>query len=252
MADRPHVLVLGGTAEAVALANAAARRFDVTYSLAGRTQSPSLPDNVTVRTGGFGGIAALSAWLLKRDIDLVIDATHPFAEQISANAATACDMTGSPRLRLLRPAWTSVPGDDWREVTDIAAAARLLPEIGSCGFLSIGRQELAVFADVPGVSFVARSINPPDGDNALPGATWLTGRGPFTMEQETTLLRDHGIDVVVSKNAGGDATYAKIAAARDLSIPVVMIARPAPPLGETVATVDAALEWLDATGGNHR
>ena len=125
----------------------------------------------------------------------------------------------------MRPAWTSVPGDDWREVTDIAAAARLLPEIGSCAFLSIGRQELAVFADVPGVSFVARSLDPPDGDNALPGATWLTGRGPFTMEQETTLLRDHGIDVVVSKNAGGDATYAKIAAARELGIPVWFLAR---------------------------
>lgn len=245
MADRPRVLLLGGTTEAVALANAASTDFDITYSLAGRTKTPSLPDGVTVRSGGFGGADALSQWLAENRIDALVDATHPFADSIATDAATACAAQALPRLKLLRPAWAPVAGDDWRGVSDIAVAARMLPDMGNRAFLSVGRQELAAFAGVKGIAFVARSIDPPDGDNALPGATWLTGRGPFTVDQETALLKQHDIDVVVSKNAGGDATYAKIAAARDRSIPVVMIDRPDPPPGETVATVEAALDWLN-------
>lgn len=243
MAERPKVLILGGTAEAVALANAAAAKFDITYSLAGRTRAPSLPGNVTVRTGGFGGAAALSAWMLARDIDLLVDATHPFAEQISINAAVACEATGTPRLRLLRPAWQAVTGDDWHRADDIADAARRLPGLGTSAFLSVGRQELGAFASLDRMTFLVRTVDPLDA-NPLPNAACVTGRGPFTAEQETALLQAHGIDVLVSKNAGGDATYAKIDAARTLGLPVVMIDRPPPVPGDTVDDADRALDWM--------
>ncbi|MGB0632629.1 MAG: cobalt-precorrin-6A reductase [Alphaproteobacteria bacterium] len=244
MADRPKVLILGGTAEAVALSNAAAPTFDITYSLAGRTRAPSLPDNVAVRSGGFGGASALSAWMLARDIDLLVDATHPFAEQISINAKGACEATGTPRLRLLRPAWEAVADDDWHRADDIADAARKLPALGATAFLSVGRQELSAFAGLRDMKFLVRTVDPLDA-NPLPNAVCITGRGPFTAEQETALLQTHGIDVLVSKNAGGDATYAKIVAARQLGLPVVMIDRPPPVPGDTVDGADRALDWME-------
>ena len=250
MADRPRVLVLGGTAEAVALANAAAPDFDIAYSLAGRTKTPSLPQNVEVRTGGFGGAAALSAWMLARDIDLVVDATHPFAEQISLNAQNACEMTGAPRLRLLRPAWEAVAGDTWHRADDIADAARKLSPLGASAFLSVGRQELGAFAGLKDMKFLVRTVDPLAAP-PLPNAVSITGRGPFSVADETDLMKTHGIDVLVSKNAGGDATYAKIEAARRLSIPVVMIDRPPPLPGAAVDNVDRALDWLALhRGGN--
>ena len=250
MADRPRVLVLGGTAEAVALANAAAPDFDIAYSLAGRTKTPSLPQNVEVRTGGFGGSAALSAWMLARDIDLVVDATHPFAEQISLNAQNACEMTGAERLRLLRPAWEAVAGDAWLRADDIVDAARKLPDLGTVAFLSVGRQELGAFAGLEDMKFLVRTVDPLDAP-PLPNAVSITGRGPFSAADETDLMKTHGIDVLVSKNAGGDATYAKIEAARSLSIPVVMIDRPPQLPGAAVDNVDRALDWLALhRGGN--
>ena len=243
MPDRQRVLILGGTSEAVDLANAVTDRFDITYSLAGRTKVPSIPENATIRTGGFGGVTALSAWMRGHDVALVIDATHPFAEQISANAADACKMTGTPRLRLLRPAWDTVPGDSWHRAEDVADAARLLPLLGRAAFLSVGRQELNAFAGLRAMRFLIRTVDPL---KSLPllRAERIIGRGPFTLEQETALMREHKIDVLVSKNAGGDKTYAKIAAARVLSIPVVMIKRPCFPSGVTVDNIGEALEWL--------
>lgn len=247
MVDPPRALVLGGTAEAVALAYAAAEIFNITYSLAGRTRNPSHPDNVTIRTGGFGGAAALSAWILARDIDLVVDATHPFAEQISLNALSACEATGTPRLRLLRPAWDAVSGDIWHHADNISDAARKLADLGTSAFLSVGRQELGAFAILDNMNFLIRTVDPLDTVPLLK-STCITGRGPFSVYQETALLEAHEIDVVVSKNAGGDATYAKIIAARTLGLPVIMIDRQPPVSGDTVDNVDLALDWM----GIHR
>ena len=243
MADRKRVLILGGTTEAMDLANSVAPAFNVTYSLAGRTHSPALPADVTVRTGGFGGVAALSAWMLARDIDLMINATHPFAQQISANADAACRITGTPRLRLLRPAWDMLPGETWHRVEGIAAAASKVREIGKPAFLSVGRQELAAFKGLNTRKFLIRTVDPID-NPPLAGAVCITGRGPFTAEGEAALMTRHGIGVLVSKNAGGDATYGKIAAARALGLPVVMINRPPPVLGNTVDNTAHALDWL--------
>ena len=247
MAGRPRVLILGGTAEAVALANRAAAAFDIVYSLAGRTSSPSLPTGVGVRTGGFGGADALAAWIVENGIDAVVDATHPFAGQIAGNAASASNTAGKPRLKLLRPAWVKQTGDDWRPVANLMDAANMLPQLGKSAFLSIGRQELAAFNAVGNVKFIVRSIDPPAEKGILPGAEFLTGRGPFTLAMETALLQEHRIDVVVSKNAGGEATYAKICAARALALPVVMVERPSPPAGQLVQCVDEASAWLNDT-----
>lgn len=256
MNDRTHrgrrVLVLGGTGEAVALTTEAAARCEIVYSLAGRTRNPALPDGVTIRTGGFGGPAALAAWIGENDIGAVIDATHPFADRIAAHADQACAGAGVPRLKLLRAAWEETAGDIWHLVPDIAAAAALLPTLGARAFLSVGRQELGAFSDVDGVALVIRSIDPPDAADRLTGAVYIAGRGPFTTAQEAALLREHDIDVLVSKNAGGAATYPKIAAARAAGIPVIMIDRPAMPsgpVGSVVSDVGAALAWLESRLG---
>ena len=249
---RRRVLVLGGTGEAVALTAEANARYDIVYSLAGRTRNPALPDGVTVRTGGFGGPAALAAWIGENDIAAVVDATHPFADRIAAHAVQACADADVPRLKLLRAAWEETAGDAWHRAPDIAAAAALLPTLGTRAFLSVGRQELGAFSDMDGVALVIRSIDPPDAGDRLTGAVYITGRGPFTTAQEAALLREHDIDVLVSKNAGGAATYPKIAAARAAGIPVIMIDRPtAPsgPAGSVVSDVGAAVAWLETSLG---
>lgn len=249
MPDRPRVLILGGTGDARALATEAAGTFAITYSLAGRTRDPALPDAVETRTGGFGGAAALAAWITENRIAATVDATHPFAGRIAAHAEQAATQTDTPRLKLVRPAWDETAGDAWHRVPDIAAAADLLPTIGTHAFLSVGRQELAAFGDVKNVRLLIRSIDPPDEANRLADATYIAGRGPFTTAQESELLREHDIDVLVSKNAGGAATYPKIAAARQAGIPVIMIDRPQPPSGPVVSDVGAAIRWLETTIG---
>lgn len=245
MSDKPHVLVLGGTGEAVKLADRATRDWRVTYSLAGRTQAPSLPSSVTVRSGGFGGADALAAWIAENRADAVIDATHPFADRIAANAAEACAKTGTPRIKLVRAPWARHLDDDWREVPDVAAAAAALAPLGRKIFLTVGRSELAAFSPVTGKSFLVRTAEPLP-ECPVAGAEVVVGRGPFSLAHEVWLLRSHGIDAVVSKNSGGDATYAKILAARELGLPVVMIARPAPPAGPAAASIADALAWLAA------
>ena len=249
MNDRPRVLILGGTGDGRALATEAAGRFTITYSLAGRTRDPVLPDAVETRTGGFGGAEALASWIAENRIAAMVDATHPFASQIATHAEQAATHTGTPRLKLVRPAWDKTAGDAWRRVTDIAAAVSLLPSVGRNAFLSIGRQEVPVFAGLDGVRLLIRSVDPPEGADQLAGATYIIGRGPFTISQESALLREHDIDVVVSKNAGGAATYPKIAAARQVGIPVIMIDRPPPPNDPVVSDVGAAVSWLEKTLG---
>lgn len=236
------LLILGGTSEAAALARALAGG-DVVTSLAGRTAAvPDLPGRL--RVGGFGGTEGLAAYLRAEAIGAVIDATHPFAARISAHAAAACAAVGVPRLVLGRPSWLRQPGDIWIEVENMAAAAEAVASVGRNAFLTVGAQEVAAFAGLGEVHFVVRLIEP--GPLPLDRCTVVAGRGPFAAEDEAALMRAHRIDVVVTKASGGAATYGKIAAARALGIPVLMIRRPLPPDGPTVFTVDAAVAW--ATG----
>jgi precorrin-6A/cobalt-precorrin-6A reductase len=239
-----RILLLGGTAEGSALAARLASRRDVAVisSLAGRTSRPALPQG-SVRVGGFGGATGLGAFLEREAIDVVVDATHPFAGTISRNAADTTAARGVPLLVLERPAWSAHPDDRWHHVPDAAAAARSVTQAGKRVFLTTGRQNLAPFAACEGW-FLIRTIDPPE--PPLPRLhDLLMSRGPFTFEEEYRLLSDHRIDVVVSKNSGGDATYAKIAAARELGIPVVLVERPPRRPAPTVADVDAALVWID-------
>ena len=240
------VLILGGTAEAAALARALAEeaRVAVTTSLAGRTRAPAeLPG--AVRRGGFGGARALADYLKSRAVDIVVDATHPFAARISRNAAQACAAAGVPRLALTRPAWTARDGDRWTRVPDAASATGALPGLCRRVFLTIGRQELSAFAGLNDIWFLVRLVEPPEDPIPLEDFRLVLGRGPFSLARETALLRAHGIEAVVSKNSGGAGTYAKIEAARALDLPVVMVERPALPEGETVETVAAARAWIE-------
>lgn len=236
------MLVLGGTTEGAALAGAlAGAGADAVVALAGRTAEPA-PLPLPVRIGGFGGAEGLADWLRLARISHVVDATHPFAARISANAVAACAATGVPMLALERPAWEAGDGDRWTRVPDMAAAAAALPRDPARVFLAIGRQELAAFAGMPH-AWLLRVVDPP-GTAPLPGAVVLVARGPFTLAEDLALLHDHGIEIIVSKNAGGTGARAKLDAARTLGLPVIMVDRPAIPARAKVATVAAALEWL--------
>ncbi|MCZ2817525.1 cobalt-precorrin-6A reductase [Modestobacter sp. VKM Ac-2984] len=239
-----QVLVLGGTGEARRLAAAlVGAGVDVLSSLAGRVADPVLPPGA-VRIGGFGGADGLTAWLAEHRPRAVVDATHPFAAQITASAAAAAAAHGTPLLRLQRPGWTPQPGDTWRHVDSLAAAAEAVAGYRSV-FLTTGRQGVGAFAALPGRVLV-RSVDPPD--EPLPaGATLLLDRGPFSLADELALLDEHEVDVVVTKDSGGHLTEAKLVAARQRGIPVVLVRRPPLPPGvETVATVDEALAWVRA------
>ncbi len=243
----PHVLILGGTTEARELAAAltACPGTRVTTSLAGRVSRPGAVAG-DLRVGGFGGAEGLAAWLRERRVDAMVDATHPFAGTITANAARAATAAGVPLVVLRRPGWRPGPGDRWHPAPSLEAAAGLLPRLGHRVFLTTGRLGLAAFAHLTETRFVVRSVEPPG--PPLPAHTHvLLARGPFTVAGETALLREHRIDVLVTKDSGGAATSAKLTAARDLGLPVVVVRRPPPPDG--VAAVDdvpAALRRLDA------
>jgi precorrin-6A/cobalt-precorrin-6A reductase len=243
-----RVLLLAGTTEATELAARLAGRPDVTVtvSLAGRTRTPApMPDGVRTRTGGFGGVDGLARELDDGGYDAVVDATHPFAAVMPHHAAAAAARAGLPRVRLIRPPWRPADGDDWREVADLASAAETLATLGATRvLLTTGRLELAPFATVAGVEFVVRSIEPPD-PMPLPAATVVLDRGPYTLDDEVELLRSNGIGAVVTKNSGGEATGAKLVAARSVGVPVVMVRRPASPDGPQVATPADAVAWLD-------
>ena len=244
---KTRLLILGGTTEAAALAEAAHERpgLQVINSLAGRTRRPKpLPGET--RVGGFGGAEKMADYLRQAGIDLVIDATHPFAAIISRNAAEACAGRKLPRLLLARPEWQRQPDDQWIEVDDVDEAAASLPKFGLRAFLTVGRNALQPFAGNSGVWFLVRVIDPPDGVPNLGNCEIIGGQAPFVRADEAALMRTHRIDVLVSKNSGGAATYAKIAAARDLSLPVVMVRRPDLPAGPRVESVEDALAWLEA------
>jgi precorrin-6A/cobalt-precorrin-6A reductase len=246
MGSSLRLLILGGSAEAAILANRLAERVDihVISSLAGRVENPKVPMG-EVRIGGFGGVDGLRAYLTEQAIDVVVDATHPFAVQISRNAAEACPLAGVPLLALNRPAWSRVDGDLWCEVPDAAAAAALVERLGKRIFLTLGRQELAPFAECSESWFLIRCIDMPK-EVLPPNREIVLSRGPFTLAAETSLLRDRNIDVLVSKNSGGSATYSKIVAARSLGIPVVMITRPTRPKSLIAQSVEEVLLWISA------
>jgi precorrin-6A/cobalt-precorrin-6A reductase len=237
------VLILGGTTEARELAGRLATQpgLRVVTSLAGRTREPA-PLAGEVRTGGFGGADGLAQWLEAQHAAAVIDATHPFAQVISSNAARACAESGTPLLSLIRPPYSAGPGDDWREVSSLQAAAELLPSLGRRAFLTTGRQGLAAFAALDQLWFLIRCAAPPAGP--LPAARQvILARGPYRADREHLLMRRHLIDVLVTKNSGGAPTAGKLTAARQLGIPVIMISRP-PSAAPGYLSPAAAERWL--------
>jgi precorrin-6A/cobalt-precorrin-6A reductase len=237
-----QVLVLGGTGEARRLAAALiARGVDVLSSLAGRVAEPVLPEG-PVRVGGFGGVEGLAGWLAEHRPRAVVDATHPFAAQITASAGAAAAAHRPPLQRLQPTRWTPQPRDTWRFVDSLTEAAQAVAGYRSV-FLTTGRQGVRAFADLPGRVLV-RSVDPPD--EPLPaGATLLLDRGPFSVADELALMREHAVDVVVTKDSGGDMTEAKLTAARELRLPVVLVRRPPLPAGVPVVdSVADALTWL--------
>lgn len=247
LAHPKRILLLGGTADSRALAERLSGRDDVEVisSLAGRTERPaSLPGSL--RIGGFGGVEALVDYLRRERIDLLVDATHPFAVRITDNAAAACQLSGTPRLLVERPAWRAVEGDTWIVVPDAQAAADALPGLAGRVFLSVGRQEVEAFANLPRIWFLVRMIDAPRSALPLHRYEVVLGRGPFTESGERALFLLHGIQALVTKNSGGGATYAKLAVARELGVPAVMIERPPHSEGETAASVEEALAWIEA------
>ncbi len=241
------VLILGGTTEGRELAAAAtARGLPVISSLAGRVSNPQLPVG-EVRIGGFGGVDGLVDYLRERQLTALVDATHPFAAGMTGHAAQAARRTGVPLLVLRRPAWTPVAGDRWHVVPDLAAAAAAVTALtGLDGrvLLTTGRQGVAAFAGLP-QRFWLRAVEPPRPDDVPARYELLLDRGPFDLDGERALLRRLAIDVLVTKNSGGPMTAAKLTAARELALPVVMVARPPLPAGVTVVhDVPAALDWL--------
>lgn len=237
--------MLGGTTEATGLARALADLgHDAIFSYAGRTGNPARQP-LPLRIGGFGGAEGLAAYLKAEAITHVVDATHPFAAAISANAALACARAGVALVALERPEWQAGKGDRWTHVTDIAGAVAALPESGARVFLAIGKQHVDDFASKPGNFYLLRLVDPPEAALPLPDSHAVIARGPFDVAGDTALMQAHRIGHVVAKNSGGTGAEAKITAARALGLPVIMIDRPTLPGRRVLQSVEAVLRWLD-------
>lgn len=240
-----RVLILGGTTEARRLAELLHRTpgLALTSSLAGRVANPRLPPG-EVRIGGFGGVEGLTAWLGEHRVDVLVDATHPFAGTMSFHAARAATAARVPLLALRRPGWVPVPGDVWHEAGSLEEAATLLPALGRRVFLTTGRLGLAAFTDLDELWFLVRSVDAPQAPCPRRMEV-LLDRGPFTLDDERELLRRHRVDVLVTKDSGGAATAPKLTAARQAGLPVVVVRRPPVPQGVPVVAEpeDAAL-WI--------
>ena len=247
MCDPIRVLLLGGTTEASQLALALNEAgVDAVFSYAGRTESP-VAQPLPTRVGGFGGAIGLRNWLQAQCITHVVDATHPFAAQMSGNALQACAAAGMPLLAFERPAWVAQTGDQWQCVADTAAAVAALPQQPARVFLAIGRQNLLPFAQCPQHHYLLRLVDALP-TVPLPKAQVVIARGPFTVEGDRALLQAHGITHVVAKNSGGVGAAAKLQAARELGLPVILINRPRIAQRRTAATVAQVMAWLS---GNH-
>jgi precorrin-6A/cobalt-precorrin-6A reductase len=242
----PRLLILGGSTEARRLGERLVKRggLDVTLSLAGRTTSP-VPHAVPVRVGGFGGAAGLADYVVKERIDALIDATHPYANIISENAAAAARQTGVLFMILHRPPWIPIAGDRWIEVNDTGTAVHAIGQEPRRVFVALGRNNLAPFGGAPQHFYLFRSVDPVDPPLPLPHVTYVTARGPFSEADDRALMTAHEIDVVIAKNSGGDAAYGKIAAARALGIDVILLRRPPAPDTPAVETAEDAIAWLD-------
>jgi precorrin-6A/cobalt-precorrin-6A reductase len=238
-----RALILGGTTDAGLLAAEIARAGrDAIYSYGGRTRAP-VGQPLPTRIGGFGGVDGLADYIRQEAITHVVDATHPFAAEMSRNAVAACATTGTPLIALERAPWSKATGDNWIEVADIASAVAALPEKGTRVFLAIGRQQIAPFGTRPQHTYALRFVDPPEG--ALPfAADVIVSRGPFTLQSELEMLRSRGMAWIVARNSGGDGARAKIDAARALGLPVIMIARPQLPERLRVESVAEVMEWL--------
>jgi precorrin-6A/cobalt-precorrin-6A reductase len=241
-----RILLLGGTSEASAMASALARAgLDAVFSYAGRTAAP-VAQPLPTRVGGFGGVQGLADYLRAQGITHVIDATHPFAAQMSAHAVAACARTGVALVALEREPWQVAPGDQWHHVADMAGAVAALPVRPARVFLAIGRQNLDAFAEL-GHHYLLRLVDPLP--HSLPRATVVIDRGPFSVEGDRALMQAHAITHVVAKNAGGNGASAKLAAARLLGLPVILIERPFVPARAICRSVQAVMEWLHADLG---
>ncbi|MCC8963573.1 cobalt-precorrin-6A reductase [Bradyrhizobium sp. Pear76] len=239
-----RALILGGTADANLLADAIARAgIDAVYSYGGRTAAPA-EQPLPTRIGGFGGVSGLAAYLRSEAITHVIDATHPFAAEMSRNAITACAQTATPLLALERAPWDKISGDRWIEVADVVAAVAALPDSRASVFLAIGRQHIAPFGVRPQHAYTLRFVDPPEQALPLPGANVIASRGPFTLEGELEMMRARRIAWIVARNSGGTGARAKIDAARALGLPVIMITRPHLPDRPRVESVSKVMEWL--------
>ena len=245
--EHGRILILGGTGEAMRLAAALAARPDLPalLSFAGRTKAPLLP-SIPSRIGGFGGADGLAAYLTQMRTPLVIDATHPFAAQMSWNAAEACARLGVPRLTFTRKTWTPAQDDRWIEVADIEAAVDALGETPAHVFLTVGRLSLGAFKRAPQHTYVARSIDQPDASELPPNSRVLLARPPFALADERALMQAERFDFLCTKNSGGAATENKLLAARALGLRVIMVNRPQAPEGETLFDLGEVIDWISA------
>ncbi|MEX0328488.1 MAG: cobalt-precorrin-6A reductase [Ruegeria sp.] len=238
-----NLLILGGTTEANALARAVSERgIEAVYSYAGRVDTPR-PQPLPVRVGGFGGAEGLAEYIRENRITHVVDATHPFAAQMSRNAIDACRATDVPLAALTREAWRPQQGDTWQHVPDITAAVAALSGPPRRVFLAVGRMHLSDFAAQPQHHYLLRLVDDPD-ELPLPNAEVVVARGPFTEADDRALMQRHGTQLVVSKNAGGSGARAKLDAARALGLPVLMIDRPILPPRTELLSVAQVLDWL--------
>lgn len=246
-----RILILGGTTEANDLARLLSgdRRFFPTLALAGRTATPAQPP-IPYHVGGFGGADGLAKWLTDEGVEAIVDATHPFAVRISANAFAAAHLCNVPLLVLAREPWASTDGDRWTSVANVETAVAALGPRARRVFLTIGRQHVGAFRAAPHHDYLGRCIDPPEPGALPPQCRLLLQRGPFDLEAEVDLLQSQAVDVLVAKNSGGTAAYAKIAAARHLGLPVIMIERPLEPAGASVRTPKAAMDWLGSLLGH--
>ncbi|UWQ23788.1 cobalt-precorrin-6A reductase [Leisingera aquaemixtae] len=239
-----RILLLGGTTEASALAKTlAGAGMDAVFSYAGRTAHP-VSQPLPTRVGGFGGIEGFAAYLKAENITHVVDATHPFAAQMSSNAVHACEAAGVPLCAFERPAWQAGEGDQWLHTDSIEEAVNALPDTPARVFLAIGKQNLTQFAAKPQHHYLLRLVDAPEADLPLPHTTVEIARGPFDAAGDTALLQRHAITHVVAKNAGGAGAAAKLTAARNLALPVIMIGRPEVPQRPVMGSVAEVMAWL--------